>query len=73
LTPELSTRAVSDKGVSHLVIALFGIIAAYLVYRMIDPIGFGMNAVLVSVLAMLLSLVSVNVVISLITAALLAC
>jgi hypothetical protein len=72
LTPELSTRAVSDKDVSRLVIALFGIIAAYLVYRMIDPIGLGMNAVLVSVLAMLLlSLVRVNVVISLITAALL--
>lgn len=69
---ELSCAAASDRGVSRLVVGLFATIAAFLVYRTIDPVGFGMNAVLVSVLSMLLlSLARINVVISLITASLL--
>ncbi len=72
MSHDLSVPAVSEQGVSRIVIALFAAIAGYVLYRTIDPVGFGMNAVLVSVLAMLLlSLVRVNVVISLITASLL--
>lgn len=70
---ELPSGATSKAGVSRSVVILFTAIAAYLCYATLSPGSLGLNAVLVSVLVMIvLSLMRVNVVISLITAAVLA-
>ncbi|TCK08506.1 Na+/H+ antiporter family protein [Marinobacterium mangrovicola] len=63
----------AKSGVSWSVVAIFTAIAAFLVYSTLIPDSLRLNAVLVSVLVMItLSLMRVNVVISLITSALLA-
>lgn len=69
-SPSAST---AKSGVSRSVVTLFAAIAAYLCYATLTPGTLGLNAVLVSVLVMIvLSLMRVNVVISLITGAVLA-
>ncbi|KEA63498.1 Histidine permease YuiF [Marinobacterium lacunae] len=69
----LSSGAPEQTGVSRSVVLIFAVIAAFLLYTSFSPVTAGLNAVLVSVLVMIvLSLMRVNVVIALITAAVLA-
>ncbi len=70
---ELSSGFFDEARLSKIVMAIFVLIGAYLAFAAVNPVALDMNAVLVSVLAMLiLSLVKVNVVISLITASVIA-
>lgn len=73
MNKELSSGLLTETVTSRTVVAVFASISAYLIYMTLNPVSVGLNAVLVSVLAMIgLSLMRVHVVIALITAAVLA-
>lgn len=73
MNKELSSGLQTEAVKSKFVVTIFALISAYLVIMAVNPVTIGLNAVLVSVLVMIgLSLMRVHVVISLITAAVLA-